>query len=240
MLKITKRKNYFKFKQFTIFQTNMVMKVGTDGVLLGAWVNCSEATNILDIGTGTGLIAIMLAQRSNAKITGIDILENVCKLALKNVENCKWKTRINIKNISFQEFATKKTEKFDLIITNPPFFTNLLKPDNYNLKIAKHNDLLPFNELIENVNKVLSKNGKFCLIIPIENSDSFIKLCEKNELYCTKKMFVKPNHSKKPKRILMEFQKNKTKLISENFTIETSERHKYTTEYKKLTEDFYL
>ena len=233
-------KTFFQFKQFKIYQNDTAFKVGTDGVLLGAWVSCSDSERILDIGTGTGLIAIMLAQRAKAKITGLEISENAYKLLFKNVENCKWNNRISIKNISFQEYAKMTSEKFDLIVSNPPFFSNSLKPTNINLKTAKHTDLLPFSELIDGVVKLLTNKGMFAIILPSDIAVQFIDLCEENKLYCSKEILVKPNINKKPKRVLMEFRKNKKNKVSEILTIETQERHKYTNEYKELIKDYLI
>ena len=119
--------NYFQFKQFRIEQEKSAMKVGTDGILLGAWVNISKVKSILDIGTGTGLIALMLAQRCDANITGIEIESSAAEEALENANNTPWKNRLTIQNISLQEFSTTSKNKFDLIVSNPPFFEKSLR-----------------------------------------------------------------------------------------------------------------
>ena len=122
--------DYFKFKQFTIHQDKCAMKVGTDGVLLGAWAECANAKGILDIGTGTGLIALMIAQRSNAKIDAVEIDETASKQAKENIKKSLWNDRIEILNISFQDFSKSTNEKYDLIVSNPPYFQNsLYAPD---------------------------------------------------------------------------------------------------------------
>ena len=236
--------DFFTFKQFKIYHDKCAMKVGTDGVLLGAWADCKNATNILDIGTGTGLIAIMLAQRSDAQITAVEIVQEAFEQAIFNVNNTEWKARINVQNIRFQKFANNFNEQkkslFDLIVSNPPFFSNSLKPPKEKKKLAKHNDSLPFEDLIFGVNKLLSKNGKFAIILPFDAYENFIKLCLSVNLFCNKITFVKPNPKKEPKRVLMEFNKNKKELFTEILTIEIDKRNIYTAEYKEITKDFYL
>ncbi len=229
----------FRFKQFTIWHDKTAMKVGTDGVLLGAWVNCNNSKNILDIGTGTGLIAIMLAQKTNSKITAIDLDTDAYLQAKENIELCEWKNRISSENISFQEFYQNQKSKFDLIVCNPPFFENSLKPQNKKREIARHTNSLPFENLIEGVSKIISDKGFFSVILPVELEQKFNNLCEQNLLFCVRETIVKPNYDKKAKRILLEFSKTKTEKIANILTIE-KERHNYTNEYKKITNSFYL
>ena len=128
----------FRFKQFTVFHNKCAMKVGTDGVLLGAWANLEDCESILDIGTGTGIIALMAAQRSNAEIEAIDIEKNACLQATENIENSPWPTRINVHNESLQLFAEKTEKKYSHIISNPPFFCNSLLSDDKNRQLARH------------------------------------------------------------------------------------------------------
>ncbi|MDD2381516.1 MAG: methyltransferase, partial [Mariniphaga sp.] len=142
------RNNYFQFKHFSIIQENAAFKVGTDAVLLGSWVNISTAKTILDIGTGTGIIALMMAQRSTARITGIEIEKNAAEEATGNVKNSPWNQRVNILNTSFQDFVKAHTGVFDLIVSNPPFFTNSQKSKCNLLALARHNDLLPHARLV--------------------------------------------------------------------------------------------
>ena len=232
--------NYFQFKQFKIIQEKSAMKVGTDGALLGAWANISGIKNVLDVGAGTGLISLMIAQRCNAKVMGIEIEENAAKEADDNSQNSPWKNRVTIKNISFQEFANSSKEKFDLIISNPPFFTNSFKNEIENLAIARHNDLLPFSELIKESAKLLSNNGRLAIILPVIPAKSFIELAKNEDLYLTRLTKVKPKATKKPNRFLMEFTKKQTILKTDYLTIYNETGTDYTDSYKQLTCDFYL
>jgi len=234
------RNNYFQFKQFKIIQEKAAMKVGTDGVLLGAWTNVSGVKNILDAGTGTGVIALMLAQRSDAQITGIEIENKAAKEAAENANYSNWNNRISIKNISFQQFAETSTKKFDLIVSNPPFFVNNQKSKDNNLAIAKHNDLLPFSEMISGSIKLLEHNGKLALILPVEPAKIFIELAYKNGLFLNRLTQVRPNYRKEVHRFLMEFSKNKTEIETFELAIHEDDRSDFTPKYKNLTKEFYL
>ncbi len=229
----------FKFKQFIIWHDKTAMKVGTDGVLLGAWTQNNNPENILDIGTGTGLIAIMLAQKTNAKITAIDLNTEAYLQTKQNISLCKWKDKISAENISFQDFYQKQKTKFDLIVCNPPFFENSLKSQNKQREIARHTNWLPFEELIEGVSQIISDNGIFSLILPAQSEQKFKNLCEQKLLFCSRKTIVKPNYYKNSKRSLLEFSKTKTEKQTTTLVIE-KERHVYTCEYKEITGGFYL
>ena len=233
--------NYFKFKQFTIFQDKTAMKVGTDGVLLGCWANANNnKQNILDIGTGTGLIALISAQRfPNSQITAIDINKNAFNQAVENITNSEFKNRITVLNQSLQEFAKTHTKKFDLIISNPPFFQKSLKSNNNDKNIARHDIELSYSDLIKCAAKILSPAGTICLIFPSEHEQNITEIILNNNLFINQTVYVKTTPQKSPKRILLKISNNKTKTISSNLTIEKS-RHNYTDEFFALVKDFYL
>ncbi len=232
----------FQFKQFQIKQEKTAMKVGTDGVLLGAWADFSNSKSILDIGTGTGLIALMAAQKTtNSEITAIEIEENAFLQAKENFEQSVWNKRITLINSSFQDFVKNSNKKFDFIVCNPPFFSNSLKNPNIAKSMARHNDFLPFQDLFGGVENCLNENGKFSLIFPSDSINFVIKIANDNNLFCSKITYVKPNPDKEPKRILIEFSKFKTcQIVSNIISIETGVRHNYSQEYINLTKDFYL
>jgi len=216
------------------------MKVGTDGVLLGAWTNISEAKTILDVGTGTGVIALMMAQRSEARITGVEIEKKAADEAVENVKHSPWSERICIKNISFQEFATNTEETFDLIVSNPPFFVNDQKSKDSDLAIAKHNDMLPIPEMISGSLKRIHNRGKLALILPVEPAKIFIELAKKNGLFLSRLTKVRPNNKKEIHRYLAEFSKYKTEIETDELTIHEDDGSDYTQKYKTLTRKFYL
>ena len=226
----------FKFKEFTIIQEKSAMKVGTDGVLLGSWVSSKTFNAILDIGCGTGLITLILAQRNlKSNITGIEIDKIASQEAQLNITNSDWNKRVEIRNTSLQEFNTKT--RFDLIVSNPPFFAKNKSKDRRN--IARHTNTLLFEELIENSVNLLSKQGIFSVIIPKDSEDNFHKIATLNKLYCNRVCYIKGNEKTDVKRIMLEFSFFKSKTITEHLTIEKS-RHQYTDEYIQLCKDFYL
>lgn len=230
--------NTFLFKQFSITQENTAMKVGTDGVLLGAWSKAIEG-KILDIGTGTGLIALMLAQRTKtALIDAIEIDKLASEDAQKNFDNSVWKERLISFNSPLQDFQPQK--EYDLIISNPPFFINATKAPEINRNNARHTDSLSFDELISSVKRLLANTGIFSLILPINEANHFIELAQLNKLFLNRKCLVKPSPTKAAKRTLMEFSFTKKEIVEEELTIETENRHEYTKEYISLTKDFYL
>lgn len=232
--------NFFNFKQFSINQSDCAMKVGTDGVLLGAWSDIKNINTILDIGTGTGLIAIMMAQKSNAFINAIEIDKKASQQATQNIENCKWSNQIDVENISFQDYIKQVVVKFDLIVTNPPYFSRSMKSVAKQRTLARHDDSLPLNDLFKGVAELLSKNGRFCLILPYQEKINAIALAQSQKLYCNNILNIKPTTHKPPKRILMEFNNQQDEFQENTIAIEHQQRHEYTDEYKLLTKNFYL
>jgi tRNA1Val (adenine37-N6)-methyltransferase len=228
----------FQFKQFSIAQQHNAMKVGTDGVLLGAWSKVLEG-NVLDIGTGTGLIALMLAQRTKtALIDAIELDKIASQEAQENFSNSDWSNRLTIFNTAAQDY--QPTKKYELIVSNPPYFIDATKAPENNRNTARHTDNLSFSELIEIVKKLLVEDGIFSLILPINEANQFIELASEQNLFLNRRCLVKPNSNKAPKRVLMEFCFTKTKTLEETLTIETENRHEYTKEYISLSKDFYL
>jgi tRNA1Val (adenine37-N6)-methyltransferase len=220
------------------------MKVGTDGVLLGAW--CSLENNpkaILDIGTGTGIISLMLAQRSSAtSIDGVEIDKSAFEQTVDNFENSDWSDRLYCYNISFQKFvdeSNNKGVKYDLIVSNPPFYKEDYITKNISRNKARFNQFLSFKELIQGVSKTLSKSGFFSTIIPFKEESTFIGLAQQNRLFLNKLCRVKGNKNSEIKRCLLTFSFNKKVTKETNLIIENS-RHNYTKEYAELTNSFYL
>lgn len=228
----------FQFKQFSIKQNLCAMKVGTDGVLLGAWTKTPNG-NVLDIGCGSGLISLMIAQRNpNTQIDAIDVDHNAFLQTTENIANSDWKENIKPHHTSLQNFNSP--HKYQLIVSNPPFFVNATKSANSSKNIARHTDELSFNDLLHHVSKLLEKEGVFSVVLPIIEEVEFCKIASVHELFLNRICYVKPNLQKEPKRILMEFSLTNTPVIMESLTIETEKRHHYTEEYRNLTQDFYL
>lgn len=228
----------FQFKQFTIQQDRTAMKVGTDGVLLGAWAEPEKARSVLDIGTGTGLLALMAAQRNpEAKIDAIEIEPEAASQAQENANNSPWANRIRIYPVSLFDFFPPQT--YDCILCNPPFFNNSTKTPDTNRTLARHSDTLPHPALLEAVLRLLCEDGSFYIILPTEEASVFIRLAGEYRLHLAHLTRVLPNPGKSPKRYLMKFTFAQIPTQTDELTIEIS-RHQYTPEYIRLTRDFYL
>lgn len=231
----------FAFKQFVIQQDRCAMKVGTDAVLLGAWVQPSDSKTILDIGTGTGIISLMLAQKSKATITAIDIDKEAVEQASINFKASKFSEQLSAVNLSLQEFVRSTAEKFDLIVTNPPYFVGSLKSSDTNRSTARHTDLLPFNELIDGVKSLLNPKGKFCLILPKNEAIKFREMAEQKGFQLSKLLRVRTRLDKdEEKRQIMQFEYHPSEFSESTLVIEKDERMSYTEEYKNLTKDYYI
>lgn len=228
---------YFSFKQFTIYHDKCAMKVGVDGVLLGAWTEVTDARRILDIGTGTGLIALMLAQRSNnSTVVGIDIDPDAVLQARENVLQSPWAGRVEVLHCPLQEF----TGGFDLIVSNPPYFVNSLKAPSEIRTLARHTETLTHRELIENAAKLLNPGGRVCLVLPVNEGVQCVGLASDVGLCCSKMVRVFPKPGKEAKRLLLEFSSKMTDCTETELTVEGEVRHHYSPEFTALAKDFYL
>ncbi|WP_087522592.1 tRNA1(Val) (adenine(37)-N6)-methyltransferase [Polaribacter sp. SA4-12] len=234
----------FKFKEFTIHQDKTAMKVGTDGVLLGAWCSVDGyPDSILDIGSGTGVISLMIAQRSDAMtIDAVELDENAYEQSVANFEESDWGDRLYCYNATFQEFSDEleeEEETYDLIVSNPPFYTDAFESEDASRNKARFTSSLSFEDLIIGVSKILSENGIFSVVIPFKEEESFIALAKENNLFLNRVCRVQGNEKSEVKRSLMEFSSNEVELKEERLIIEI-ERHQYTEAYIDLTKDFYL
>lgn len=232
----------FTFKQFSIEQDRCAMKIGTDGVLLGAWSPIPEnCYSVLDIGTGTGIIALMIAQRSTAEqIDALEIDENAYEQAIENFENSPWDDRLFCFHAGLDELIEEPEDEYDLIISNPPFYTENYKTDDEQRDLARFEESMPFEMLIEAADLLLSENGIFSVIIPFKEEKSFSALAKEYELFPLKITRVKGNPNSEIKRSLLAFQRFSNKEIEIDELIIETERHVYTEEYIALTKDFYL
>lgn len=231
----------FNFKQFAIDDSECAMKVGTDSVLLGSWLNLSHCENILDIGTGCGILALMAAQESTASIVALELDSKAFNQADKNIRNSPWSNRIACINSSIQDYSISSVkEAFDHVITNPPYFSNSLKSPVDSRNKARHNDDLPFDVLVESVNLLLRKDGKLSVVLPLEAAPSFVNLCIINGFNINRQLDIKPKIDKPSNRILLEFIKGKCLDKQSDELSIRDEQSNYTSEYKSLTKGFYL
>ncbi|MEE6127310.1 methyltransferase [Chryseobacterium arthrosphaerae] len=225
----------FIFKQFEIQQSRDVFRVGTDGVLLGALAAVESAFRVLEIGTGTGLISLMLAQRNpQADFLGLDISADAAALTALNFENAPFRERM--KNIH-QDFKTFETEeKFDLIVSNPPYFEESGSEKD---KIARQTVELNFMQLISKSAQVLSEDGILSVIIPVEAGEVFISIAGENKLFLNRKVNIKGIEGAKVKRLVLEFSLTEKQLNESEFIIEKSPRI-YSDQYLELTKEFHV
>ena len=220
------------------------MKVGTDAVLLGAWCPLSHHIDtILDIGAGTGVISLMLAQRSDAAtIDAVEIESDAFEQTTENFENSDWGDRLFCYHTSFDDFVSEmvfEEEQYDLIVTNPPFYTDVFETKDIARNKARFTSSLSFESLLSGVSKLLSKTGKFSVVIPYKEENNFVKLALKEQLFLNTICRVKGTKNSEIKRSLMTFSfSNKT--IEESFIVIENSRHVYTEAYINLTKDFYL
>lgn len=225
----------FKFKQFDIQQSKEVFRVGTDGVLLGALADVNNVSRILEIGTGTGLISLMLAQRNlNADVLGLDINEQAAALTKVNFENSPFHIRLTNKHQDFKTFET--SVKFDLIVSNPPYFEESGSDKD---KIARQMVELNFIQLISGSAQVLSQKGLLSVIIPVEAGESFISIAEEKGLFLNRRVNIKGIENSKIKRLVLEFSLNKEEFTESEFVIEKSPRM-YSDQYLELTKEFHI
>ncbi|MDR1939154.1 MAG: methyltransferase [Tannerellaceae bacterium] len=233
--------DYFRFKQFMIRQDRCAMKVGTDGVLLGAWVAVDGCRNILDVGTGTGLIALMLAQRNpEAAVDAIDIDESACSQAKENAGDSPFAGRIRIICSPLSRYASETASRYDLIVSNPPYFVRSLKNPDPQRCIARHTDSLSVEELIEKGRGLLAEGGRLALILPAGRGDELGAVARRNGLNIIRQTAVIPVPGAAPKRILTELSASFSPSCATGSLLIEEARRQYSAAYAALTRDFYL
>lgn len=231
----------FYFKQFTVHQDRCAMKIGTDGVLLGAWAEVSHAQQILDIGTGSGVIALMLAQRTEtARLHAVEVDADAYQQAFENVQATPWADRVRVFHAPIQDFAQTSSDQYDLIVSNPPFFSGGTFSASQDRNSVRHTIKLPHGDLLQAVRKLLSAEGSFCVVLPLIEGLRFSELAQDYHLFCTKMTEVRPKADKPVERLLMQFQRNPRPLLKDSLVVQREERNDWTEAYIKLTGEFYL
>ena len=234
------REKVFRFKQFSVRNNMSAMKVGTDGVLLGAWCEVADAKRVLDVGTGTGLVALMAAQRCDAVIDAVEIDADATGEARVNFEESPWRERLKVEQCDFVEYSKRCEERYDVIVSNPPYFINSLECEDDKRQKARHTSALSYDALIEGAIELLKEGGHICLITPSDVENVIDTIVEANGCGVAKKTFVSPLVGGAPKRILWKIVKHKTaECVIDRIEIEKS-RHEYTDDYISLTREFYL
>lgn len=229
----------FRFKHFSLDDAAASMKTGTDAVMLGAWADVSNAAGILDVGTGCGIIALMMAQRSEAVIDAIDIDEASALQARQNVEQSPWPERIKVQHISFRQFTLETLTHYDAVISNPPFFHRSLKAPDPSRCRARHDDELPAPDFMQGAAKILKPGGKIHLIFPFENLEPWNLAASNQQLHCHHVTRIVPKEGKAPNRVLATFSNKPGTKIEDQITIHHADGG-FTNEYRQLTRYFYL
>jgi len=232
----------FAFKQFSVQQDKCAMKIGTDSVLLGAWCPIdNNPFSVLDIGAGTGVLSLMLAQRSHAEqIDALEIDEDAYEQCVENFEASPWSDRLFCFHAGLDEFVEESEDEYDIIISNPPFYSEDYKTDNSQRDLARFQDAMPFEELVEAADLLLSENGIFAVIIPYKEEERFIDLCAEVELFPVKVTRVKGSHTTPIIRSLLAFKRYELSVLTADELVIEINRHEYTDDYINLTKDFYL
>ena len=231
-------KKVFRFKEFSVHHDECAMKVGTDAVLLATWTNIAGARSILDIGTGSGVIALILAQRSNpeVKIDAVEIAEKDATQARQNFNSSPWTNRLRVHHTPIQSFLPEY--HYDHIISNPPFFTNSYRPPGEGRSGARHTQSLSHDTLINTVLKLLTPAGSFDIILPYTEGNAFLKIAGSAGLFCQRKTIVYAREMKPVERQLLSFSQERRELVIDDLVMHVSDGHSEA--YKDLTRDFYL
>lgn len=231
---------YFKFKQFVVKQEKCAMKVGTDGVLLGAWAELPETGKVLDLGTGTGLIALMVAQRCRADVVAVDISVDACEQAAENVAESPWSNRIKVINQDIKTMDETFQNSFDCIVSNPPYFQENVKCPTPLRNTARHTDELNFKQLSSSASLLLKNGGTLSVVLPAGAASEFIAEASAQRLSLTRQTWIHTKPGAQPKRVLMTFVKGRS-VSSEivHMTIHEAD-HSFSEAYQSLTADFYL
>lgn len=233
----------FHFKQFSVLQHHAAMKVNTDSVLLGAWLNATNPHSILDIGTGTGIIALMMAQRfPDAQIVAVEIDHGACLDAEINFKSSVWKKQIHLYHADFKEWALlhQKTDQYDLIVTNPPFFKNSLLAEDASRQTARHQTSLDIRDLFMMATTLLSDVGKIAMVFPFEGLQEILSIARECSLHQARTCYVRSRPTSAPHRVLFEFSKRSEKHVEAWHTLKTAQGHGYSQEHLEMAEAFYL
>ena len=230
---------YFHFKQFSVRHDRCAMKVGTDAVLLASWVDVSEVQRILDIGTGSGIIALMLAQRAlhATLIESVEIEKGAADQAAENFRNSPWPSRLAVHHLAIQEYFPDK--RFDLITTNPPYFNKSLEPPDKRRHQVRHTASLPHDVLLSSVVRLLTVNGRFSLILPFKEAMLFSDVASQHGLHCSRRYHFRTRKEKPLERTLLEFSR-RAQMVDEGEILLYENGSEWSLSYRNLISEFYI
>lgn len=230
----------FHFRKFSIYHHNSTMKVGTDAIMLGAWCDVLNASKILDIGTGSGVIALLLASRCDATIDAVEKDESSAIEAKNNFSNSCFSNQLTLIHNDFIEFASITKKKYNLIVSNPPFFSDDLLPDTNSRTIARHTVNLSHHQLLSYVDKLLLEDGKFCVVLPYDSMDKFEKIAGEFKLFPYRKLIIFPKKGAKPNRVNIEFNRKQISSVHLENMIIRNDNNEHTDDYKAAVSEYLM
>ncbi|KML66243.1 tRNA(1)(Val) (adenine(37)-N(6))-methyltransferase TrmN [Pectobacterium peruviense] len=239
--KLTLRRDGFTFKQFFVAHDRCAMKVGTDGILLGAWVPVSSATRILDIGSGSGLLALMLAQRSepHIRIDAVELDSATSQQARENVAASPWAERITVYAEDIVRFAATRSADYSLIISNPPYFSPGIACGSAQREQARYTTLLTHDVLLRCAHQLLMPEGLFCVVLPVQVAEHFIPLAQQHQWHVQHQLCISEQEERPAHRVLLALSRQESECVNSSLAIRDAER-RYSTDFQQLTKDFYL
>ncbi len=235
-----KQTGTFHFKQFSVEDNRSTMKVGTDAVLLGAVANAEGVDVILEIGAGCGIVSLIMAQRSGATIDAVEIDHDSAEQARSNADRSPWAEKINIIHDSIQNYSVMASIRYDLIISNPPFFNCSLKSPDKKRNLSRHNDSMSYKDLLAAAVRLMKEEASFWVILPSPEFDNFNQIANAASLHLQRKINIISKEGRKEHRVIMQFRKNVADPVTEKAITILDQSGKYTSDYKNLTQDFYL
>ncbi len=230
----------FHLRHFSLYHHRSTMKVGTDSVILGAWVSTKQVTTVLDVGSGCGILALMMAQRTNAQIVAVELDEPSAREAEENFTASQWRNRLTVENQDFVSFANTSTNKYDLIISNPPFFNSVFKTKDHRRNLARHTDTLNFEELVANAIKLLNPIGIFAVVLPIPESKQITQIATDHGLHIVRRLDIIPVEGREPNRCNLEFGFSKPITSSTEQLIIRNKDGGFTRSYHEMLRPYYL
>lgn len=229
--------SYFHFKNFSVFQSKVSMKVGTDAMLLGSFIDSTDKTAALDVGAGSGVLSLMVAQQNSAiRIDAVEIDELSVQECRQNFKASKWSDRLDVYNVDFLDFTMDR--KYDLLFSNPPFYSTSLLSNDKRKAVAKHENSLPNNLFFQKASDLLTPKGAIWIIVPFEGLNSWLASARENNLFVSRETNISGKKTHAPNRVILEFKRGERNLISDNFSIR-DENGSYTDEYIKRTKEFH-
>lgn len=229
----------FYFKQFMMYHHRSTMKIGTDAVLLGRWADVENVSSAVDIGTGSGIIPLMLAQRGVQHVDAVEIDAQSAHEAKENFELSPWRERLDVACGDVRQLSETSPMKYDLVISNPPFFTDFFKGEQERRNLARHTDSLSFGDLCKSARNYMNADSRFALVLPMLESIKFKEIAGQNGLFVKRQLYIVPVEGKEPNRINMELVLKPTNCVSETFTIRKSDST-FTDEYREFLKDYYI